>query len=472
MEKKTNTITLKKFPTNTDEKITVFLNFYNNCKKQASFTENPLPSLEEISKTGSLKRLTIPFSIVGDTDPKNYLFNNNLYMYAQIEGSSIPQPLPMILSNFRTKQEENMQITIGSVIYYEKITIFENANNITIMIGQSTFITIPKKEPNTFKMKYTQSKKIRTIVKDFEFFLAAISNGGFKLENTYLPIDKNCSSLKNVDMKEKKQQLVLLKKVIQMFDILGYNQDMDITTLNKKDWDNINTLVSTFVEKKTLTLQEQNLPEFVIFPIQNIEFLLYAKKINDAKGRYQFFDFFKIDYPLKCKNENGESFFTSQYALLREKELLKIANIQFEKLLPSFQKQEKNDDTINSAIGFLLQLLLAYDQNNEKKVILNTAKDFADWLISISDESFHDICLLNQLQTLKRFGPLNNTQIRQLYELIESSNQQEEILVGAYLLLDQQTPAEIHFSKLTEEEKTEFRKFPIYHFWKESNDIQ
>ena len=41
-----------------------------------------------------------------------------------------------------------------------------------------------------------------------------------------------------------------------------------------------------------------------------------------------------------------------------------------------------------------------------------------------------------------------------------------ESVVGAYLLLDQQDAAEIHFENLNEEQQKGFMSYPICHFWK------
>ena len=59
----------------------------------------------------------------------------------------------------------------------------------------------------------------------------------------------------------------------------------------------------------------------------------------------------------------------------------------------------------------------------------------------------------------------NIEEISLLYELIEHKETSEETRIGAYLLLDQQQPAKIHFGKLNDTEKNNFKKYPIYHFW-------
>lgn len=73
---------------------------------------------------------------------------------------------------------------------------------------------------------------------------------------------------------------------------------------------------------------------------------------------------------------------------------------------------------------------------------------------------------MNRLQTIKRQRDFSIDEISSLYELIESKETHEETRIGVYLLLDQQKPAELHFAKLSDEEKKNFEEYPIYHFWK------
>ena len=59
-------------------------------------------------------------------------------------------------------------------------------------------------------------------------------------------------------------------------------------------------------------------------------------------------------------------------------------------------------------------------------------------------------------------------EVKELFRVVETPGVREDVLVGAYLLLDQQAAAELHFDKLDEQLKEEFMKYPIFHFWKEN----
>lgn len=74
--------------------------------------------------------------------------------------------------------------------------------------------------------------------------------------------------------------------------------------------------------------------------------------------------------------------------------------------------------------------------------------------------------MLNKLQIEKRERSLTFDEERELLRIVENSDTHEDVIVGAYLLLNQQVAAQIHFSKLNVQQQNEFKKYPIYHFWK------
>jgi len=251
-----------------------------------------------------------------------------------------------------------------------------------------------------------------------------------------------------------------------MLDVLGCEKDIDIKTLTIQDRMNIDYLVTALIDKKEVTGLKDDLPGILAVIVGNLKFLLFFQKVEGKKGTYQIFDFFKSNFVLVYENPSGEKRAISQYAILRAEDFIQLDNICFDVLLPSFQNIERHDETIIRANYFLLELLEAYDKSNGKIEILNTAKDFSDWIMTATeDELPYDIRLINKLQIVKRLRPLDNDEVKELFSIIESPNTSEDVLVGAYLLLDQKPIAELHFNNLDREQQEEFKQFPIYHFW-------
>ena len=96
---KTKNIHLKCFPQDEDERTSIVLNCIEQCKKQTSFKTAPLPTLDELCKTGAIERFEIPIATTGKTDPERFLFSNDVYVYVKLKNSAISQPLEFIPKN-------------------------------------------------------------------------------------------------------------------------------------------------------------------------------------------------------------------------------------------------------------------------------------------------------------------------------------------------------------------------------------
>lgn len=148
--------------------------------------------------------------------------------------------------------------------------------------------------------------------------------------------------------------------------------------------------------------------------------------------------------------------------------------MNFDVLLPLFQKTEHHHETFNRANWFLLDLLSAYDKADglRKEKLLKACEDFSNWICEATDEELdYHTKTLNKLQTIKRRRDFNIDEIGILYQIIEGKYTREDCLVGAYLLLDQQQAAEIHFARLSDEDRNNFKEYPIYHFWKAKDNV-
>jgi hypothetical protein len=118
------------------------------------------------------------------------------------------------------------------------------------------------------------------------------------------------------------------------------------------------------------------------------------------------YDFFKTDISVAFEDRNnaGKMLPISQYSILHENEFSTLSNINFEVLLPSFQKAEHHYETFSRANWFLLELLNAYDkaEGTRKEKILKACKGFSDWISEDpEDELDYQIKTLNKLQTIK-----------------------------------------------------------------------
>lgn len=462
------TIHLKVFPMESNEKATIFLNCFQNCKKQASFGEGKLFTLEELEAQGILENVVVPISGVGIKDPQMALIKNDVYLYAKIKGSTIPQPLDFVPYDIHTQEIIDADITIGDRLFYTNYEIIKSAEDIILCIGESFKIRFTE-QSRQGKIKYKNSQKFRVLAKDLDFMLAYIENGYFKIKDIKIPLDYTGMAVSNFDIDKEKEQLKYIQKVIRVLDILNCPDDIDVSVLDKEDWRNLNRLIMAFLEQKPISGLKNDLPPIICIKVGKLRFALCVKSCGE-KGTYEITDFFKAECSFAFEGRKKDEMLPiSQYAILHDEDFLTLSNIDFDAILPSFQKVVHHYETFNRANWFLLELLNAYDKATgwRKEKIMKVCKEFCLWIQDAPvDELDPDVKTLNILQTTKRWRALTLDEIGSLYAMIERVNVREDCLVGAYLLLDQQYVAQLHYNKLTEEEQNNFKTYPIYHFWK------
>ncbi len=466
----TKNIKLKKFPSDPNEKLMIFYQCLQNCQRQKSFACEKLLSLEELEELGVLEGIEIPVSTPFGVDPKKALFANEVYIYAKIKGSSILQPLQGIPQNIATKETKSIDISVAGKLFYNEVTVVEDAETVKAYIGKSFCVTTDKTN-HSINVKYENSDSVRTLAVDLDFMLSFIENGSFQLNQSDFQMDKSTEKRTNFSVEEQKERLKYTKKTVQLLDLFGCKKDISLKSLNDEDLRYLDYLITAFVDKEPINNLIGEVPPILFLNVGDLKFAVCMQKVDDSTDSYMIYDFFKTEMALCYENKNGETLPISQFSILHADDLLKLDNIRFDALLPSFQETEKHSETYINANMFLLELLKAYDIDATKPELLSTAKEFADWIFKSADGSLaFDVKLLNKLQTVKRIRPLNIWEIKELFKIVNDPNRPNYILVGAYLLLDQQAEARAHFEKLDSQYQEEFKTYPIYHFWESSEE--
>ena len=463
---KTKSIKLKKFPTDPDEKAMIFFQCLENCHKQASFSNAQLLSIEELERQGVLKGITVPVSTVRGVDPITALVKNEVYIYAELKGSAIPQPIELLPQRLTAEQKRNASVIVGDKEFYTSVTIVRDDKSITTVLGES-FSIIHQINTKTTKIKYKSSDNVRNFVVDSDFMLSCIEAGAFQIDGVEFPLNIKSANFSNFDIEKEKSRLDYMKKIVSLLDTLNCKKDLSIKSLTNKDWRHLKILVRALVDNEPIDNLQSDVPTLTTINVGDLKFIIYLQKLEGENTTYDIFDFFNTELSFVYENCDGEKLPISQYAILHTTDLLNADNIRYDVLLPSFQNTEQHKESVIRANFFLLELIAAFDKKYSKKELLSTARSFSDWIFETSDKTVpYEVKLLNKLQIEKREHSLTANEIKELLDVVEKPNTEEDILVGAYLLLDQQVAAELHFEKLNEKQQEEFKKYPIYHFWK------
>lgn len=398
---KTKSIKLKKFPEDNNKKETIFFNCLENCQKQSSFSSTKLYSLEELEKQGVLEGITIPVLALGQVDPKLALFTNEVYFYANIKGSPIPQPLEIFPENLSIREHRNALVAIGDRVFYNSVDVVLNADTVTTLVGDSLSI-ITHRHSKSFNIKYKSSDKLRQRTIDSEFMLSYIKAGAFSYDRISIPFDRKGANFSDYSVEAEENDLQYLKKVVQLLNLFNCKKDIDLKSLTGKDWNNIDTLITALVDNKDISDLRGDLPPVFTVDIADLKFIVRAQKVKGKANTYRIFDFFQAEISIIYESSDGNKLPISQFALLHASDIVNADNLRLDALLPSFQKIERHSELMIRANYFLLELIKAYDLQNNPEII-RTASEFSDWIMGATEAELpYKIRLLNKLQIVKR----------------------------------------------------------------------
>lgn len=468
-KQQTKSIKLSAFPINNEEKASIIFNCYENCRKQHSYSDAVLPTLQELQTKGMLESVSIPVTTLPGQDPQTVLLNNEVYAYAKIKGSAILQPLEMIPTHKHTSEKEDIVVSVNGRQFYSSVTVIRSSDEVRYRLGHSFSFTVGKDNSET-KVKYENSPYARILATDLDFMLSYIEHGSFEFDNVTIPFDRSKADFSKFNMEEQKNLLRIIQDIVKVLDILNCKDDLNVIELSEQDLRNLERIVKAILYRAPVRGLKEDAPLVVKMAVGTLNLSVCLRKHPTERGAYVLTDFFQTDLDVAYENKHGEKEPCSQYNMLSPDDLATLNNIRYDVILSSFQRFELTDESVARSVCFMLGLIEAYDKS-KKNELLSLALDFANWFKDFSEEFLpNDIRALNYLQIIKRQRAFTKEETKQIYTIIASNDSSNEILVGAYLLLDQQEAAEIHFGKLSEEEQINFTSYPIYHFWKKDED--
>lgn len=140
---KTKSFELRRFPADNNRKTMILLNFYENMQKQTSFRHAKLLSQDELFQQRRLE--SISFSVMSygkrPADIRDLIFEvDDLYMYANIKGVAIPQPLEGIPIAVHMAEDMHRDISVKGRIYYKQFRRIKSKGQIELVVGKSVKI--------------------------------------------------------------------------------------------------------------------------------------------------------------------------------------------------------------------------------------------------------------------------------------------------------------------------------------------
>lgn len=451
-------LSLRSLPDSADELCNIVFNFIRDSKRQGIVRDGHIWTFEEVAKLFGKDNIEINFTYTGigydKMDPFSFLSKNEIYMYAQNKEKTVTIPLEHIEHIDMQMQESVARVSAGNVSYNEKITFSQYSDGkIILTIGKSLkFISENKKSV----FKYTLTGNLDERIRAIELLLAMVTEGAINVNAARIALNPDPKELELFNVEERKKQLKYYQLIKETLDKLNVRRSLEVEKLTQKEENNLRMLVNAVLYGRTASFKEKgDIPAVCTMDFANLKIVLTFRQEKD--GRYTVEDFFNTS--MVCVIDKIDEYRTTPFCLLHKEDYLQDDNLVLGNVIKGFKKYD-NDGHLDKVVLCILEMIKAYDADETKKELLDGAKELCVWLSEKKpDDIIHRI---NYLQCCIRERELSNEETDELSEIALSKDVDNAVLAGVHILLKSKNMAKKYMEMLTEDQITEFKKYPIY----------
>lgn len=435
----------------------VCMNFAINSKRQAGAVIKDMKDLKNISK--------IDFKVVSDKDKIfDYMLNNDVYSYATLDDDlntivALPKEDIVLITS---KIEESVKIKDKE--YYSSYYRSIQKEGETYKIGKSITIDFNKRKI-IFKFEGT----FKEIIKDLQFYVDLLKNKQMSLNGGILTLSEFINKEKEKTIEEiindSEKKICDYKIIVDIFSKLNISFDDDVNKLTQQDFNNIQLLKNLFYDgiiPENLKITNQGVNTLTI---GKYTIAIWCQKENNVNWKcYNYFSDLKENVKISTVpigEEPDEKMRMSPYFVISAKDVAAFSNFNAEIVLQSLDiigNWKKQSGLITES---LLELIEFYDENNDRKEVLQLARDINARLLEKEDSVTNKI---NKFQILRRYRKLTESEKEELIQ-IRKNLEEDDVYVqnqcGIAILLENKSDYEYYFKRLNEEEKEKFEKYPI-----------
>lgn len=400
----------------------------------------------------------------GNIPIEEFVLNNDIRFYIKENKDSVPIPAKGKVRIQSVEKSVNRQIFVNDKKYYEGYEVIKRNDGNFLKIGECTTLDI-ENHVVTFKAKGGLKKQLI----DHQFMDDVIFNKKFLIEDV---------GDITVEMSDENKKIVTngLKNLTKAYELMNYlcvKKDLEIDKLTQEDANNLDLLINTIlfnrrynsdrlIATNTKKPLEKNQLTIGLIEVSNIKLLLFMTADNE--GLITIEDCYNLNVSKKHKfnlsiDEKPSDIVCSHIVILKAADIVKSDNFNLNVVIESVTSIPFNSPYSEYVNYFVLELIKAYDMDNSLKDCLTAACKLSQWLGNNED---NPIYCINEYQTIKRERVLNEDEIQKLYQMRKSSENNNMIMCGINLLLENKSDYEYYLKKMSEQEQRDFRDFPIY----------
>lgn len=461
-QQKSINVKMKPLDGSDDDVYHSLVDFYRDMKKQ---TGSPI-------KTLSLKDLvdgnydTFRFSLSGFDASKesleSFITRKAICLYVKpMDANASDIPIKEGRCFLKLIQNVKQAVSVNGIVFYNSFEKTNEKNKIILGIGHCLKVAFDSQNPIEMSVNIKlEATELKAMVQDIRFVLAAIENKSFKIGDYQVDIPSNNESKKLCALL--KGEYARLQRVEILLERLHVIKKLDLSTMQNVDWETLKILTTGILDEKELTL---NVKESRLYNIKvgNLMFLLLV--CQQKSGKFRIFDYFTPPSALKLISPEGYE--ASKYAVLEVDGYVRYDNIDFSNILPSISAlKAKHDCFLDYAKYEVFNMLKAcgkLDDDKEKRtILLNMSSDIIDWMIEETkdaDEKQAYECYAYLVKFLK--NSLTEEDIDTLNGILYSDKVDDPLKASVALLLKNKSAFDVFYSKMTKDEKENFKKLPF-----------
>lgn len=440
----------------------ICLNFIKNSKRQIK------AEIKDVKEIKNIREINTEYIGRNQDEFFKALLENKLYTYAIDENNK-----SFVIPKYKDtaiyiNQKIYKNISIDEKLYYTDYILQRQKDGESIIIGNRITLNFQNN-----KIKFDFSNNLNDKIKALELFIDMQEKQKITINGATIHIPRD----NKINLSEYKKELGELKSIRNMFEKFGINFSENLDKLSKEDWHNLHILTNIF--EKNIKPEKTFINQTGICRVKIGKTIILLWIDVEKNKYYSFFEDLSnivlISRTQSDKQPTKEDEI-SPYLLLIDKEIMgdeiglfEYANWNSEIVKKSFEKVKRYKELSPYINEFILYLLLTYDKNKKRKDLLELSQFLCEKLLKEKYEDPNTIFIykINYFQIIKRKRNFENLENKEIYELKEEVEKIDDYMLkcGISILLDNDKDFKYYFNKLSQEDRDNFIKFPIYNLY-------
>lgn len=472
-KRKTVSIDLYQFPQKSNEIVDTFLHFHHQQgMNKGSDKRNEIEKRLAGNFTREDREFKLHYAFSKNStyqDQINFMLSHKTLLFESTNDSPFEIPVDEFQPQMVSESIPQPIIIDGTEFYdsYEKIN---KRDGWEVIIGNCLHIYSGKKEVllttediPLLSERAKAMKFIASLYKGKDFFV------GHKKINYPIIHDDYSDAIRSTE-----KTCAVMSLVQDFLHRIGVTDDFDFSQSSDYEWDLLSTIADSYINGTPITIRDLKPNDVFVMYINtgNLSLLLYF--YSDSELNYYCKNFFDdgelITYVIEEKTQ--KKFIMSKFLKLEVEDFLKASNINFMQIERSLFQYELTPVNSGMITQFILKMIAAYDLSDSLRVdILESAQRISKRLIQEKGGQSCEVEKINLYQIIARQRELTPSEIEELYKLkYQFSDKSGQICIN--ILLKNFEEAQRIFNTLDEEEKRNFRGFPICKLWGKDYDVR